>query len=262
MHKYGMLLKNYDKKKAEWPSVISPKLDGVRCLIIDGKPKTRNGKDILGIDHIMDEFNKLPSSTILDGELIVPSTRFDKVSGLVRDHKQHPELEFHVFDIPSLSVNQYSRLREVSNIIYTYKMTTIKYVSHYYTWTEDQANEYLARFLKEGYEGAVLKTMSNFYKHKRTWDWMRLVPTHTEDLVCIDVFAGKGKHTGRAGGIIVDYNGTLVKVGTGFTDAEREEIWAAPELFVGQIAEIKYKEITKAGSLRQPVFLGWRYDKC
>jgi DNA ligase-1 len=63
------------------------------------------------------------------------------------------------------------------------------------------------------------------------------------------------------GGFIVDYKGKEVRVGSGFSDAERHDLWFSKHSQIGNIIEVKYHEVTPDGSLRHPVFGGFRYDK-
>jgi len=67
-----MLIKQYNVKKIKYPALISPKLDGVRCIYRDGTLWTRNGKVLHGLDHIYDTIESIPDfDGQLDGELIV-----------------------------------------------------------------------------------------------------------------------------------------------------------------------------------------------
>ena len=79
------------------------------------------------------------------------------------------------------------------------------------------------------------------------------------DLRAVDWFWGNGKHSGRAGGIVVEYRGVKTQVGTGFSDQEREDI--ADNGAIDVIAEIEFMELTEDGKLREPRFKGWRFDK-
>ena len=63
--------------------------------------------------------------------------------------------------------------------------------------------------------------------------------------------AGAGKHAGRLGALqAVLADGTPFKVGTGFSDAQREDPPA-----VGAIITVRYQELTRAGVPRFPVFV-------
>lgn len=66
--------------------------------------------------------------------------------------------------------------------------------------------------------------------------------------------------------MVVEYKGNKVKVGSGFTDEQRNKFWEARQNLIGVICEVNYKEITydkNTGleSLQFPVFVSLRLDK-
>src|SRR5205823_2364690 len=68
--------------------------------------------------------------------------------------------------------------------------------------------------------------------------------------------AGAGRHKGRLGALLVELpNGTKFNVGTGFSDAERED---PPE--TGAIITFRYQELSDGGVPRFPSFVGVRHD--
>lgn len=64
-----MLAKDYDPAKLIYPIYASPKLDGIRCSILNGKPVSRTLKDIPS-KHVQAclTYERLDG---MDGELIV-----------------------------------------------------------------------------------------------------------------------------------------------------------------------------------------------
>jgi DNA ligase-1 len=65
---------------------------------------------------------------------------------------------------------------------------------------------------------------------------------------------------GRLGALIVEWEGKLFNIGTGFTDAERIDIWNRKEQYHGKQAKFKYLPVGVKDLPRHPVFLGWRLD--
>lgn len=64
----------------------------------------------------------------------------------------------------------------------------------------------------------------------------------------------------------MEYKNNIVKVGSGFTDEQRTEFWNNRENVIGEICEVKYKEISRDKntgfeSLQFPVFVRLRTDK-
>ena len=81
------------------------------------------------------------------------------------------------------------------------------------------------------------------------------------DLMVIDFKEGTGRHSGKLGSILVDFNGVEVNVGSGFDDDMRAQVWDNRHEYLGMTAEVRYQEITPDGSLRFPTFVCWRTDK-
>jgi hypothetical protein len=98
----------------------------------------------------------------------------------------------------------------------------------------------------KGYEGLVLQQGTKYYKVKDKL---------TEDLKVIAYQAGTGKYLNKMGALITK----LGKVGTGFTDKEREKF--TEEYIVGKTIEVEYMEKTERGYLRHPRFIQLRPDK-
>ena len=83
------------------------------------------------------------------------------------------------------------------------------------------------------------------------------------DLEIVDFEEGTGRNKGKLGAFVVDYKGNRVKVGSGFSDEERNEFWKNKEGLIGRVITVKYKEVTtdkKTGleSLQFPIYCGLR----
>lgn len=101
----------------------------------------------------------------------------------------------------------------------------------------------LKKSLEEGFEGIVLRQLNKWYKVK---------PFETFDVPVIKILPGKGKHLGRMGALMTP----MGKVGTGFSDEEREATWN-----IGEVIEVKCGELTREGKFRFPSFCRRRFDK-
>jgi DNA ligase len=67
---------------------------------------------------------------------------------------------------------------------------------------------------------------------------------------------GAGRHKGRLGALLVELeDGTQFSVGTGFSDAERED---PPP--VGSLVTVRYQELSEGGVPRFPSYMGVRAD--
>lgn len=126
--------------------------------------------------------------------------------------------------------------------------------------------EFLEYELARVQEGIMINICDAKYSFKRTNDLLKVKKMDTLDLEIIGFEEGEGRLAGTLGAILVRYkNGNVVKVGSGFSDQLRKEIWQNRNSHLGTICEIQYfEETTNADggeSLRFPIFKGFRHDK-
>jgi DNA ligase-1 len=115
-------------------------------------------------------------------------------------------------------------------------------------------------------EGIMINIALAPYEFKRTNNLLKVKKMSTLDLEIVGYEEGTGRLVGTLGAILVRYkDGNVVKVGSGFSDELRGELWRARGDFLGKIVEIQYfEETTNADgglSLRFPVFKDFRPDK-
>lgn len=125
----------------------------------------------------------------------------------------------------------------------------------------------------EKQEGLILKEWDATYTWDRTFAWTKVKLFYDVDCKIVGFYKGKPKtkNANRLGGIKVWgrlEDGTIVEsdVGSGFTDAQRDEIWANQAKYLGGTVVIKYQEVSKSknktvASLRFPTFEHFRDDK-
>jgi len=268
--------------------------DGAARLI------TRNGNDYsAAFPELIRALAALPySSFVMDGELVIlddagrPS--FQRLQNRARVARapdiRHAAVEtpgtLYLFDLMALEgfdlrglplIKRKALLRKVLP-----EAGPLRYSEHFETNGEalyDQA-------VGMGLEGIVAKKADAPYKSGRSDLWLKVRADKTGDFVVVGFTAPRGSRGGFGALQLGGYrDGTLVyigRAGSGFTGrqltevadrleqlaiprpafegpvpAEKESRWVKPEL----VAEVRYKEITGDGLLRQPVFLRFRDDK-
>ena len=252
-----MLAKLFDKRRVKYPCFGSPKIDGVRAIFKDGKFYSRGGHIYQGLDLLAAEImNNLDTSTPLDGELTVANKSFQEGSGMIRSNLPTPNAIFHVFDLPEVDIPFVERLTLMADIqTPSFKVYP---VMHKKLYSFDEITDFYTACRKANYEGAVIKSYRYKYKGTRSYDWMKMKNVITVDLKVVGVFEGTGKYEGQLGGIVVDFNGVEVRVGSGFSDSDRVSLWDNQDTVIGQTAEVLYMEVTPDGSLRHPRFIRFR----
>lgn len=286
-----------DVGRLKFPVLASPKLDGVRALVMNGVVMSRNFKPIpnqfvqeLWGNHDYDGF---------DGELIVgepwgKDCYRDTVSGVMKQSGQ-PAARFFAFDNYLRPLNFEHRILEVEQRIAAlrkYNVTgsdEIVHVRHTLVSSEEELNEFEQQCLGAGYEGIMVRSLNGPYKHGRSTEnegyllkVKRFCDCEAEVVGFDEQFhngneltrdeLGRAKRTshkenktlkGTLGALKVEglngpYEGVLFDVGTGFTDAERQEIWNNKDSYFGKVAKVKYFPTGSKDKPRFPTFLGWR----
>lgn len=261
---------------------LSHKLNGNRAVYYNGEFYTRQGKKYSGLEHIkkdIEEMSKFFSiSHVFDGELIYKnpeglsdSAAFQKGTGIAQSKNgTKEELKFIVFDVlPKIefdngkSILTYKKRREILNALRQYQTENIEIVNMFYEGTDQsQIWKWLDYCEENDLEGCMLN-LDTPYECKRTKNLVKIKKFFDLDLQIIDVEEGTGRNKGRLGAFVVDYLGNRVKVGTGFTDEERDLFWSNKGEYIGRVITIKYKEKTKdkktgLESLQFPVYISMR----
>jgi DNA ligase-1 len=270
MLKNCQLAHNYNPSKnygiSGW--YTSPKLDGVRCLYIPGQgllSRTQKVKYI-GLGHI-ESLCSQANSTILDGELYIPGESFDRISGIARDRvkinvEDKRRMQFHVFAqiIENYTfVNTELMIESITESITDNQLIVIPMP---YTYVENNPIAIQAQNQVNAAAGFVEGTMLRHplvaYREGRSHDLLK-VKNFVKSAFTVTAFdRGTGKYKNSLGRLtvagLVDGVSIAAKVGTGFTDVERSNIWTNQSMFLGQQVEVVYLGTTPGKSLRHPVF--------
>src|SRR2546425_165998 len=188
------------------------------------------------------------------------------------------ELNLDGYDVRPLPLEQRKALLE--QIVP--RVGPIKYLSHF----EKDGEALYEQVVKMGLEGIVAKKADSSYRAGRSPNWLKIRADRVDDFVVVGFTRPKGSRSGfGALDLGADEDGKLVyagRVGSGFTAAQLKEVTAVLErsvrptpAFTGPVpqdsahtwveptlmAEVRYKEWTNEGLLRQPVFVRFRDDK-
>jgi bifunctional non-homologous end joining protein LigD len=276
--------------------VFEVKLDGYRMRVVreDGRARliTRNGNDYTAaFPELARAITALPyDGLIMDGELVIlddagrPS--FQRLQNRARVSRvpdiRHASVEspgtIYVFDLIALPLVKRKALLE--------KLLPAAGPLRYSPHFEKDGEALYDQAVGLGLEGIVAKQADSPYKSGRSDKWLKIRADKTGDFVVVGYTAPKGSRGGFGALHLGGYaDGQLVyigRAGSGFNSkqlkevyktlerlavpkppfagpvpAEAESHWVKPEL----VAEVRYKEVTGDGLLRQPVFLRFRDDK-
>ena len=230
---------------------ISEKLDGVRAFW--------NGKNLISrqgnIFNAPLWFRKDFPDTPLDGELWIARERFSEVSAIVRKQqasdKEWQKIAFMIFDLPTSSENFTARIKRMKDIVNHSASPYLKMIEQKKVQNNAQLRVLFENILNKGGEGLMLHRGSAHYQAKRSNDLMKLKKYQDAEAVVLQHLPGKGRNRGRLGAILVKAeDGTVFKIGSGFSDIERENPPA-----IGTTVTYKYTGKTKNGVPRFASFM-------
>ena len=261
---------------------------------------TRNGNDYTAaFPELARAVSALPyDGLVMDGELVIldetgrPS--FQRLQNRARVSRpldiRHMAVEspatVYVFDLLALEGFDVRPLPLVKRKALLQKLLPeagpLRYSEHF----EKDGETLYDRAVGLGLEGIVAKKADSPYKSGRSGLWLKIRADKTGDFVVVGYTAPRGSRGGFGALHLAAYrDGALVyigRAGSGFSakqlkdvsqlldelavpkpafagpiPAEAESRWVRPAL----VAEVRYKEVTGDGLLRQPVFLRFRDDK-
>lgn len=287
-----MLAKDATERDICFPVIASPKLDGVRGLVIDGVLRSRKLKRFPN-EHVQASFSKRMLDG-LDGELIMGKPHAERVFSTTQSATSNvlgePEVCFYVFDCfdvqPGLPYEQ--RLAVVERRVKRAQDTGIRIEMLDFKRCASLKDvlAYEERQLDLGYEGLILRSPTGPYKQGRSTvreGWMlklkrfmdgeaEIIGMDEEMLNGNDLkrdALGHAKRSsaqaglsgkGRMGALRVRDRKSKVEfsIGTGFSAADRELFWKERRKVLGMVVKYKSFAIGVKDKPRFPVYLGMR----
>ena len=269
-----------DINTLQYPLYASPKLDGIRAVVIDGVVLSRSLKPIPN-QHVQRLFGQLNG---LDGELIVGDpcspTVFRDTTSAVMSRDGEPDVRFYVFDCfknPYLTFMERAVFRVSEKCII---------VDQQLINSVDDLEFLEEKWLSEGYEGVMLRKPDSPYKFgrstlreayllklKRFCDSEAEVigfieQMHNANEATRDALGNIERSSCRAGLQGKDTLGALMvrdiktsiefDIGTGFNTDTRTDIWLHQGDYIGKMVKYTYFPTGSKEKPRFPVFQGFR----
>ena len=222
--------------------------------------KYKKNKDINKIKHILKEMCE--HEYIFDGELYAHGKNFQENIKINKKYREgeSEEVKYHVYDlvIPDLSFkDRYDILEQIIN---NESLSHIELVPTYLIYNKEELNEIHEVFLKDGYEGTIVRLEDGKYEiNKRSSSLLKY--KDFKDISCKIIEVMPSEKRPKQGIFICEHSGNFFGCGMKFSHAEREEILINKENYIGKTAEIRFFEYTEDGIPRFPVAVGIRLDK-
>lgn len=281
-----------DIEKLDYPVYISPKIDGIRCLIYGDEPVSRSLKPIPNT-FIRDTLAYFPP---FDGELVVGGPTalevFNNSTRGIMSREGLPDFTFWVFDwIEQSYLHQpfKDRLHRLENeYFYPAVNGRIKTVPHTLVYSAEELLEREIHYITLGYEGVMIRDPLGPYKFGRSTSrqgYLGKVKRFIDDeatiigareLMCnenearLNELGYQERSAAKIGKSPSNTLGALTvkspkwekpfSVGSGFTSEERKEIWKNLGAFMGEKVKFKYQSSGTVDAPRFPIYLGIRKD--
>ena len=264
---------------------ITTKIDGGRIIAIKNNNRvsfyTRAGQLYEGLVDLEKEMlEKFPDNICLDGEItlldkgnLTSKEQYKETMKITRKDGEKHGVKMLVFDCMSALDFEYQYCNESyktrRTLLDDLPFADLTYFELLPVLYQGRDTSKIAELLKEnvskGEEGIMVNLVEGEYQFKRTNNLLKVKLMQDIDLRVVDLEEGDGRNAGRLGALLCKYKNNIVKVGSGFTDALRDEIWQHKEKYLNKIVSIQYFEETSNAdggeSLRFPIFLDFREDK-
>lgn len=267
-----MLAQSFSKHgaKIKFPCYTQPKLDGIRCIAIvkDGACTlwSRTRKPITSCPHIVQELEAAFESkdVVLDGELYNHQYKkdFEKIVSLVRQEEPaegHEIVQYHIYDMINDGVFA-ERMEEIDTIFSNFDFFALKKVPTEPVNVENDIMVYFEQFVKQGYEGAMLRNEFSKYVNKRSYDLQKVKEFEDAEFEITGIEEGRGKLAGHVGAFVcktTDGKTFLAKM-SGDT-GKLADYFRNHSLWTGKSLTVQYQGLTgKGGVPRFPVGIAIR----
>jgi DNA ligase-1 len=273
---------------------IECKLDGVRVLAVITRNAvnlySRNGKRFDNFPQIENDLESIKSKLkfifrnnngiVLDGEIVGESFQALMKQAQRKTNVETKDMTYCVFDwIPFeefergyWNAQQHKRTELLESHKELFESTeSVRIMPGIEVdLATAEGHDVMRRFATDavasGYEGIMIKDIDAPYECKRSSFWMKWKPVITVDLNIVGFEEGTGRNEGRLGAIVCegvdDDRNIRVNVGSGLSDADRDEYWTARDDLLGRVVEVAADAVTQnqdgSYSLRFPRFVRFR----
>lgn len=283
----GVQVETEDFDRIVFPVYASRKLDGFRCLLADRALSSRLAP--FRNPFVQSELKGLfkGSHPMLDGEIVVGKRRgkgvLQRTSSGLTNGAGRPDFTLWAFDTPQVGYGFRDRMQLTQQIINDLGHPRIRFLKQRLIGSLSELEEYIEESLELEYEGVIIKSPHGPYKEGKATlrEGYQLKIKPFEDAEgrikgwfeerqntneAVKDATGKSKRSsaqagkigkGRLGGFILEDCKTKVevRVGGGFTEKQRIELWKIKEQCRGKLVKYKKQKMGEKDKPRHPNFV-------
>lgn len=290
--KKPMLAGVFDEAKAVFPYLVTPKIDGIRFIMVGGAALSRTFKPIRN-KHVQDMLSThLPDG--VDGELTCGDT-FQSSTSSIMSASGKPDFTAWLFDyVPADGevIPPYEKRMQLldkwrAGVQLPFSCTLL--TKGVRVNSVEEVRSVAGELVDQGYEGAMLRSPAGTYKFGRATQrentLLKVKGFQDAEATVIgfqekmsnenkqerDAFGRSKRSHCKDGLVACNTLGALCvqsyplskgygtfKIGSGFNDEQRAAIWANKSAYLGKIVKYKFFDVSVKDKPRHPIFLGWR----
>lgn len=265
------------KHRINFPCLTSPKLDGIRCIVNKDGMWSRTGKPLYGAPHIRKQLQPLfdvEPDLILDGELYSHHLNddFNRICSIIKKKKPTPAdlaesesmMEYWVFDIKQGGgvtandhyIDRYHAYRALvlepvsgaHGVGWKQKFKSVKAVQQFTCNNEKEVEESCKRFIKDRFEGGMIRNMDAVYEEKRTHNLQKFKLFVDEEYLVVDIEEGVGNRSGMMGRIkLQTKDGNIFSANATGSHDFYTRLLIEKQDVIGKYATVKYQNLTPEG---------------
>jgi DNA ligase-1 len=240
---------------------VSEKFDGVRGYWDGEKLLTRGGERIVAPAWFTAGWPSVP----MDGELWAGRGQFAKAVSTVRQQTPNDDawrtMRFMVFDLPAQGGPFSERIQTLNRLLTGMAIPWVQAVTQDKATSHAALQDRLRKTVKLGGEGLMLHRGASLYKAQRNDDLLKVKTHEDSEARVVAHVPGKGKYAGQLGALLVEMPAVgakpaqRFKLGTGFSDAERQD---PPAL--GALVTYRFRGLNDSGIPRFASFMRVREE--
>ncbi len=236
--------------------LMSEKFDGVRGYWDGTRLWSKNGRRF----YPPSEFVEGLPGFALEGELWAGRGKFEQTASIVLRQQPHEgwlQLRFAIFDVPEAPGGFTRRMEQVQSWFAVHPDPYAFVIPQIRVRDRPHLQQELQRIEELGGEGLIVRSPDAPYAAGRSTQILKVKEFDDAEAVVVGHILGQGRNAGRLGSLLVELpDGVRFRIGTGFSDAERED--PPPK---DAVVTFKYDGFYRSGIPKFPSFLRVRQDQ-
>lgn len=241
-HIRRITLPGYAQRKYDGMRGVIKKIDGVYTL------RSRNGKFLANLDHILNDVVGLPDGWELDGELYCHGKSIqDIVSMAKRKQAANALILFRCYDAIIPNMTYENRRKEVKKIVLR-SGPSIVYVATHLVRSWEDIMEWFHKWKNTGYEGLMWRDPKGLYETgRRSYGLIKVKDFLEQEFKIIDVKEATGRDAGTAVFICRVKPGLTVDIRPMGDRSLRRDYFENFEKYRGKDLTVRFQSWTKDG---------------